>query len=183
MNDYIGAMVVGLVFGWLLHKARLTQYSKIMNVFRFTDLSMLQFMLTAIVVSAIGIYALRDLGLVSLTGSNPTNLVASLVGGLVFGVGMALAGFCPGICAAGGGQGNVDYVIPGFLGFLVGAILFGLTYAKVFPAISGIANLGNVFLPELFHINEWLLIAFLALCALYLFYVLAKLGNLRRDRV
>ena len=76
----------------------------------------------------------------------------------------------------------MDYLIPGFLGFVVGAILFGLTYEYVFPVISAIANLGNVYLPGVFHINEWLLIAFLALCSLYLFYVLAKLGDPRRDR-
>ncbi|GAB4547720.1 MAG: hypothetical protein Kow0063_42470 [Anaerolineae bacterium] len=93
MVDYILALAIGFVFGWLLQKAGLTRYSKIVNVFRFTDLAVLKFMLSALVVGMIGIYALKDLGLVSLTGTTPTYIVGNLVGGLIFGVGMAGAGF------------------------------------------------------------------------------------------
>ncbi|RME40917.1 MAG: hypothetical protein D6796_16560 [Caldilineae bacterium] len=93
MNGMISALIVGLVFGWLLQKSRLTQYSKIVNIFRFTDLAVLEFMLTAIVVGAGGIYLLKDMGLVTLTGTTPTYIVGNLVGGLIFGVGMAWAGF------------------------------------------------------------------------------------------
>jgi hypothetical protein len=68
------------------------------------------------------------------------------------------------------------------LGFLVGAILFGLTYPAVFPVISGIANLGSVYLPELANVNEWLLIGLFTLVTLFLFYVLKRIGEPRRDR-
>jgi hypothetical protein len=71
----------------------MTQYSTIVNVFRFTDLSVLKFMLTAIVVGGGGIYLLKDLGLVTLTGTTPTYIVGNLVGGIIFGIGMAWAGF------------------------------------------------------------------------------------------
>jgi uncharacterized protein len=50
-------------------------------------------MLTAIVVGAGGIYLLRDLGLVTLSGTTPTYIVGNLIGGLLFGIGMAGAGF------------------------------------------------------------------------------------------
>ncbi|MFN8455883.1 MAG: hypothetical protein U0401_14660 [Anaerolineae bacterium] len=72
-------------------------------------------------------------------------------------------------------------MIPGLLGFLVGAILFGMTYADVFPIISGIANYGATYMPDLFNINHWLLIAFLALFSGYLFYILTKKGEPRPD--
>jgi membrane protein implicated in regulation of membrane protease activity len=68
------------------------------------------------------------------------------------------------------------------LGFLVGAILFALTYPAVFPVISGIANLGSVYLPELANVNEWLLIGLFTLVTLFLFYVLKRIGEARRDR-
>jgi len=68
------------------------------------------------------------------------------------------------------------------LGFLFGAILFGLTYPAVFPVISGIANLGSVYLPELANVNEWLLIGLFTLVTLFLFYVLKRIGEPRRDR-
>ena len=52
----------------------------------------------------------------------------SRYGVIVFGVGMALSGYCPGTCAAGAGEGKMDYIVPGVLGFLTGAVIFGLTY-------------------------------------------------------
>jgi len=89
----VSALIVGLIFGWLLQKARLTQYASIVNVFRLTDLAVLKFMLTAIVVGAAGVYLLRDLGYVTLPGTTPTYIVGNLVGSLIFGIGMAWAGF------------------------------------------------------------------------------------------
>lgn len=58
-----------------------------------------------------------------------------------------------------------------------------MTYADIFPIISGIANYGAAYLPDLFNINHWLLIAFLALFSAYLFYILARKGDPRPDRV
>jgi len=69
------------------------------------------------------------------------------------------------------------------LGFLVGAIIFGLTYGSVFPVISAVANLGNTYMPDLFNVNHWLLIAFLALFSGYLFYFLSKKGEFRKDNL
>ncbi len=91
--SFSAALIVGIFFGFILQKVGFTRYSKIVNVYRFTDLSVLKFMLTAIVVGSVGIYFMRDMGLVNLTGSTPTYLVGNFVGALLFGGGMALAGF------------------------------------------------------------------------------------------
>jgi len=64
----------------------------------------------------------------------------------------------------------------------VGAILLGLTYKAVLTVISGIANLGAVYLPELANVNQWLLIGLFTLVVLFLFYILHKVGEPRRDR-
>jgi uncharacterized protein len=93
MAQYIPALLIGAAFGWLLQKTGLTRYSKIVNVFRFTDMAVLKFMMSALVVGMIGIYALKGLGLVTLVGTMPTYIVGNLLGGLVFGVGMAGAGY------------------------------------------------------------------------------------------
>jgi len=180
MWDYLLALVFGFCFGWLLQKAGLTKYHKIVNVFRFTDLSVLKFMLSALVVGMIGLYGLQDLGLLKLANITPTYIVGNIIGGLIFGVGMAGAGFCPGTCVAGGGQGHLDYLIPGLLGFLTGAILYGLMYAQVFPQISALANLGSTVIPDLFRVNHWLVIILFTQIALILFYVLGKTGEPRR---
>ena len=93
MSELLSALIVGILFGFILHKARMTQYNVIVNVFRFTDTAVLKFMLTAIIVGAGGIYLLKDLGLVALAAPSATYVVGNLVGGLIFVVGMAGAGF------------------------------------------------------------------------------------------
>jgi hypothetical protein len=68
------------------------------------------------------------------------------------------------------------------LGFLVGAVIYGLTYQKVFPVISGIANYGNVVIPELWNINPFLLVILFALISLLLFYLIDRAGLKRVEK-
>jgi uncharacterized membrane protein YedE/YeeE len=93
MMNYVLALVFGVFFGFSLNKAGLTKYHKIVNVFRFTDLAVLKFMMTALVVAMSGLFALRGLGLISFPNVPSTYIVGNLVGGLIFGVGMALTGY------------------------------------------------------------------------------------------
>ncbi|MBI5829455.1 MAG: hypothetical protein HZB20_07930, partial [Chloroflexi bacterium] len=86
-------------------------------------------------------------------------------------------------CAAGGGEGKLDYLIPGFLGFLTGAAVYGLTYQQVFPKISAIAKIGNVVMPDLWHLNPYLFIALFALITLLLFYFIDRAGLFRKDKL
>ena len=93
MLNYIIALVLGIFFGFSLNKAGLTKYQKIVNVFRFTDLAVLKFMMTALVVAMSGLYFLRWVGLITFPAVPATYIAGNLVGGLVFGVGMALSGY------------------------------------------------------------------------------------------
>ncbi len=52
----------------------------------------------------------------------------------------------------------MDYIVPGLLGFLTGAVIFGLTYQQVYPVISAIANYGNVNMPDLWNVSSFLFI-------------------------
>ena len=93
MTEYFIALLLGIFFGFSLNKAGLTRYNKIVNVFRFTDLAVLKFMMTALVVSMTGLYVLRGLGMITFPIIPATYIAGNLLGGLVFGVGMALAGY------------------------------------------------------------------------------------------
>ncbi len=87
------ALVFGVFFGFSLNKAGLTKYNKIVNVFRLTDMAVLKFMMTALVVAMSGLFALRGLGLITFPSIPSTYIVGNIVGGLIFGVGMALTGY------------------------------------------------------------------------------------------
>lgn len=178
----VAPIFIGFLFGFLLHKGGMTRYHKIVNVFRLTDMAVLKFMMSSLVVGMIGIYLLADLGVVANIPVTPTYVAGNLIGGLLFGVGMAAAGVCAAPVAAGSGEGRLDYIVPGVLGMLIGALLFGLTYNQVYPALSKLANIGAVVLPDLIEANHWLVIALFTAIALVLFYTLERAIRLRADR-
>jgi len=174
-------LLVGFAFGWVLQKGKLGRYETIVNVFRLTDLTVLKFLMTALAVAMLGIQALESLGIVEEVPVAQTYVLGNLLGGLVFGAGMALAGFCPGTVAAGAGEGRLDYLIPGGLGLYAGAVLFGLTYSKVFAAVAGVANLGSVTLMQALGVDGWLVVILFWEIALLLFYVIER-GRSHLDR-
>jgi uncharacterized protein len=90
---YVVALFLGGFFGFSLNKAGLTKYHKIVNQFRFTDMLVIKFIMTALVVAMIGLYGLRGLGLITFPTVPATYIVGNLAGGLLFGVGMALTGY------------------------------------------------------------------------------------------
>ncbi len=93
MTNYVLALLLGFAFGFLLNKAGLTRYHKIVNVFRFTDMAVLKFMMSGLVVAMIGLYGLKALGWIAFPTVPATYVVGNLLGGLIFGVGMAATGY------------------------------------------------------------------------------------------
>ncbi len=74
-------------------------------------------------------------------------------------------------------------MIPGFLGFLTGAAIFGLTYDKVFPPIERLAKVGNVVIPEMWNLNPFLVVLFFALVSILLFYLIDRAGLHRTKKI
>ena len=91
--DYVVAIVLGTMFGFSLNKAGLTKYHRIANQFRFKDMMVMKFIMTALAVAMVGLFILHGLGLVDFPSLPATYIVGNLVGGLIFGVGMSLVGY------------------------------------------------------------------------------------------
>ncbi|MDX9993278.1 MAG: hypothetical protein RBS68_14650 [Anaerolineales bacterium] len=72
--------------------------------------------------------------------------------------------------------------MPGLLGFLVGALVYGLTYQQVFPQISSLANYGSVVIPDLWNLNPYLTVLAFALISLMLFYLIDRAGWQRKEK-
>ena len=87
------ALFLGVLFGFALNKGGLTRYGNIVGVFRLTNLTVIKFMLTALVVAAVGLYTLREVGAIRFPAAPGTYLFGNLLGGLIFGIGMALTGY------------------------------------------------------------------------------------------
>lgn len=92
MMTYVVPLVIGFFFALALQKTGLGHYHKIVNQFRFKDNTVMKFMMTGISVGLVGLYTLKDLGFIQLDQVSSTYIFGNLLGGLLFGVGMALAG-------------------------------------------------------------------------------------------
>jgi len=159
MTRLLAGLLIGFAFGFLLQKGQVAKRRVIVNQFLLKDFTVMKTMLTAIVVGGIGVYVLKTAGLVTLH-VKPLQLGALIVGGLIFGVGMVVLGYCPGTCVAAAGEGSRD-ALWGLLGMSAGAIVF----SEVFTVLGGLLkwnDFGPVTLPEMTGIPWWLWFAAVA---------------------
>jgi len=169
----IGGVLTGLVFGFLLQKGHVTRYNVIVGQFLFADFTVLKIMLTAIVTGAIGIYAMYGAGIIAGLQVKPALLVAVTLGGLIFGVGMALAGYCPGTGVAAIGEGS-RHAIFAVLGMVLGAGVYAETYPYLQNNVLQWANLKKVTLADVTGLSPWVFIAGLAVLAAVVFAVIHR---------
>ncbi len=175
-----GGLILGILFGFFLQKGQLTKYQVIVGQFLFRDFTVLKVMLTAIVVGGIGVYALKSMGLVSLH-VKPALMVAVPLGGLVFGVGMVLLGYCPGTGVAAAAEGHRD-AMWGVFGMMVGAAFFAEIYDALRTTLLKWYDLGPITLPEMTGLPAWLMLGVLTIGALLLFRVLGRGGSSELER-
>lgn len=150
--------VVGFLFGFLLQKGGVTRYNVIVGQFMFKDFTVLKIMLTAVMVGSVGIYGMRALGFDIDLHVKTTALLGNVLGGLIFGVGMAVLGYCPGTAVAAIGEGS-RHAIAGVLGMIVGAGLFAEAYPWIKSNILSVGNLGKVTFVDLTGFSPWFFIA------------------------
>jgi uncharacterized membrane protein YedE/YeeE len=154
MARLVLGLVTGLAFGFILQKGQALKFHKIIDALRLRDFTIWKLMFTAIGVGMIGIYAMNELGLAKLH-IKPTILSANIVGGLIFGAGFALLGFCPGTCVGAAGEGRLDGLYSGVVGLLIGAGLYSEVYPYLLPRFLKIGALGKVTLFQLFGMGIW----------------------------
>ncbi len=169
---FYGALT-GFLFGFLLQKGGVTRFKTILGQFLLTDFTVLKVMGTAIVVGAIGIFGMRALGMdVSLSVRNALP-VGNIVGGTIFGVGMVILGYCPGTAMAAIGDGS-RHAIPGLIGGLVGASIYGHAHPWLAPHLTETVNLGKLSIDGTIGLSPWWVIAVLAAMAIVGFTLLER---------
>ena len=150
-------LLLGIPFGFFLQKAGLTRYDVIIGQLLLTNFTVVKVMLSAVVTGMIGVHLLRSFGLAALH-PKPGSFGSSVIGGLIFGVGFALLGYCPGTIAGAVGQGSLDGLFGGMAGILVGAGFFAEAYPKLDRFILKKADFGELTLPQLLKVNPWAIV-------------------------
>jgi len=167
MMELILGMVTGVLFGALLQQGRVLRFEKQVGAMLLKDMTILKFMLSAIIVGMIGIHLLSDMGQIKMSIKG-TFVAANLIGGLLFGVGWAVAGYCPGTSVGAIGEGRW-HAVWAVLGMLAGAAV----YAEAFPLLKDTVltwgDFGKITLASATGINHWVWIALLSAVFVALF--------------
>ncbi len=150
-------LLSGILFGFLLQKGRVAKFRVIVGQFLLKDWTVVKVMLTAVAVGAVGVWAMVALGWVSLH-IKAAAFGGVIIGGLLFGVGMAIFGYCPGTSVAACGEGRRDAMV-GVVGMLVGALVYVLAFPSLQGLITGFGDWGKVTMSDVTGLSPWLFIA------------------------
>lgn len=172
--DLLYGLVTGVIFGVLMQRAEVARYDRQLGALRLKDLTIVKFMLSTVAVAMVGTYLLKDLGLARLS-VKPMIMGAVIPGGILFGLGWALLGYCPGTSAAALGEGRLD-ALWGILGMLFGAGLYAETYPMVKKTLLTMGDYGKITIPEVLGVNHWIVIAVFLVLFLALFRWAEKKG-------
>lgn len=156
MNELLTGAITGILFGFVMQKAQVIRYDRQLGALCLKDMTIVKFMLSTIVVAMVGIYLLFDLGLVKLS-IKPAIMGANVLGGLIFGIGWGIVGYCPATAMGALGEGRYDSVFA-----LAGMILGAGIYAELFPVMKSTVltwgDYGKITLPSVLGINHWIVI-------------------------
>lgn len=167
MNELIYGFIIGVIFGFLLQRARVVRYDKQVGALLLKDMTIVKFMFSTILVAMVGVHLLVDLDLAKLS-LKATSLGGNVIGGLMFGVGWGILGYCPGTQMGALGEGRWD-ALWGILGMLVGAALFAEAYPMLQASVLKWGDFGKITIPELLGINHWPVIAVMVILGVLLF--------------
>lgn len=160
------ALLLGAGFGFALERAGFGSARKLTAVFYLWDMAVVKVMFTAIVTAMTGLFLLSALGVMDLGELylEPTNFAAQALGGLIFGAGFIVGGYCPGTSVAALATGRKDGMM-----FLAGMLAGVLAYAEFTPGIEDwikAGSRGEMTLPSVTGIGMgWWVLAFVGFLA------------------
>ena len=168
-------LVIGIIFGFLLQKGGVTKYDVIIGQLLLTDFTVIKVMLTAMTVGMLGVHLLRSFGIAQLH-PKPGSFGSTIIGGLIFGLGFGILGYCPGTMAGAVGQGSLDALFGGVIGMIIGAGLFAEFFPKLEKSILNRGDFGEMTWPRLIRVNPWLIIIPMAIGIIALLFWIEKSG-------
>ena len=169
--DSIIAILIGIVFGFVLEASGFSSSRKLAGVFYGYDFAVLKVFFTAAVVALIGVYYMDYLGYLDITQLyvHPTYLWAAIIGGIIMGAGFVAGGFCPGTSLCAVAIGKIDAMIY-VAGIMVGIFIF----SELFPLLEPIYNgyfYGNITLQDSLGINPYWFVFMFSIIAIVAFVI------------
>lgn len=171
----IFALVIGISFGFFLERVGLGSAKKLAAQFYGRDMTVFKMMFTAIVTAMIGLFWLNWIGFLDtqLIYLTPTFAAPQIIGGLVFGIGFIIGGYCPGTSCVAGATGSLDGWV-NIVGLLSGILLFG----ELYPYLEIFYNatpMGEITFVQYFEIPAGVMVFLLVMVALLGFWASEKI--------
>ena len=166
-TDQILGLVTGILFGFLLQKGRVLRFEKQVGAMLLKDMTILKFMLSAIIVGMVGVEILSSAGIITMS-HKPMNVGAILLGGALFGAGWAVMGYCPGTSMGALGEGRW-HAIFAIAGMVAGAAIYAELYPFFKSTVLSWADYGKIGLPEALGVSPWVVIVVFICVVLGLF--------------
>ncbi|MDP2411015.1 MAG: YeeE/YedE thiosulfate transporter family protein [Pseudolabrys sp.] len=145
-------LVMGIAFGFALEKSRVFEPGIIVGQMQLRNFIMLKVFLTAVATGAVVLAVLNGFGYVKLQ-PKAALYAADIIGGLILGVGIALAGACPGTTLAQVGVGYRDALFT-LLGGIAGAVAFSYAQPALSTSFLGQGG-GRLIFTDLIGIPYW----------------------------
>ncbi|CFX46750.1 conserved membrane protein of unknown function [Candidatus Filomicrobium marinum] len=123
LNAILIGLATGIVFGFVLEKSRVFEPGVIVGQMQLKNFLMLKVFLSAVITGLIVLAVMNGMFGVKLS-LKPLLYKADMIGGLILGIGIALAGACPGTTLAQIGAGYRDAIFT-LVGGIAGAITYG----------------------------------------------------------
>lgn len=167
---FLASLLIGMAFGFFLERAGFGSSRKLTGVFYFRDMTVIKVMFTAVITSALGLTCCIVLGWITIEGIYlmPTVYGAYIVGGLIFGVGFVMGGWCPGTAATGVASGKIDALI-----FLLGAVIGSALFNEMFGLIKPLYESGQrgvVFIYDTLGMSKAAFNVLLSIAAVLMFW-------------
>ncbi|MGJ8592946.1 MAG: DUF6691 family protein [Aquaticitalea sp.] len=127
---YITYLSIGILFGITMYKSEAASWFRIYEMFQFGSFHMYGLMASAVLLGILGIQVIKQKNIKPLDGDKmklepkDKSVTRYLAGGIIFGLGWALAGVCPGPMYVLAGAGYVSILVV-ILGALIGTLIYG----------------------------------------------------------
>ena len=142
--------IIGVLFGGIIQYTRADKFEKIAGFAMLKDTVVPKMLFLAIGLASIGLYFLIEAGYAHYH-VKPVLLGGLIIGGVIFGVAMAIMGKCPGTGPISIAEGRIDVMV-GAVGGILGGLVFTVYYDQ-FKMIMG-PSFGNMTLTSLFEGHE-----------------------------
>lgn len=167
-------LITGIVFGFLLQKGRVLRFETQVGAMLLQDMTIMKFMMSAMLVGMVGIYLMVDAEIIILSHKS-MNVGAILTGGMLFGAGWSIMGYCPGTALGALGEGRLHAVFA-IGGMIAGASLYARAYPFLKDTLIAWKDFGRIALPDSLGVSHWICIACFWIISLFLFLWFEKKG-------